>query len=224
MSEKANTPRKRLPAPEAKERILEAAQKRLAEDGPDGLRLQDVAADLGISHPAILHHFGSRDGLIRELERRAMRALQDDLLSASGPAGPAGPALSALDRVARTLGDEGHARVLAWWVLHRGADTEEALDWGMLRDLADGIHARQRELARSAGEPDPDPEDTVFVVRLAAAALFGEALLGDILSRSAGLDDPAAASREFRRWFAELLSGAQRDEAAADDDDPGGGA
>jgi AcrR family transcriptional regulator len=205
MSEKSTSPRKRLPAAEAQERILEAAQKRLAEDGPDGLRLQDVAADLGISHPAILHHFGNRDGLIRALEGRAMRALQDDLLSASDPMGPHGPALNALDRVARTLGDEGHARVLAWWVLHGGGGTDQAWDWGMLRDLADGIHARQAEAARAEGRPEPDPKETVFVVRLAAAALFGEALLGDILSRSAGMEDPAEASQEFRRWFAELL-------------------
>ncbi len=205
MSKKEPTARKRLPAAKAQERILEAAQKRLAEDGPDGLRLQDVAADLGISHPAILHHFGSRDGLITALERRAMRALQDDLLSASAPSGPSGHALGALDRVARTLGDEGHARVLAWWVLHRSGSREEALDWSMLRDLADGIHARQAENAQAEGKPEPDPKETVFVVRLAAAALFGEALLGDILSRSAGLDDPAEASREFRRWLAELL-------------------
>ena len=54
--------RRRLPADEAKTRILEAAQKRLTEGGPDAIRLQDLAADLGISHPAILHHFGSREG------------------------------------------------------------------------------------------------------------------------------------------------------------------
>ena len=198
------TRRRRRPAAEAQERILEAAQKRLAQDGPDGLRLQDVAADLGISHPAILHHFGNRNGLITALERRAMRALQDDLLSASAWAEPGGSAASALDRVARTLGDEGHARVLAWWVLH-GGGPEGELDWSMLRDLADGIHARRVASAKAEGNPEPDPEDTVFVVRLAAAALFGEALLGDILSRSAGLEDPAKASRDFRRWLAELL-------------------
>ena len=194
-----STRRRRLPAAEARERILQAAQKRLAEGGPDAVRLQEVATDLGISHPTILHHFGSRDGLMEALEERAMRALQDDLLAASGSAA------DSLERVARTMGDEGHARLLAWWVLHGGGPGDQ-FDWGMLRDLADGIHARRVESADDEGREPPDPEDTVFVVRLAAAALFGEALLGDILTHSAGLEDEAETSRRFRAWLAELLN------------------
>ena len=52
---------------EARRLILEAAQARIASTGPDGLRLQDIAADAGLSHPTILHHFGNREGLVREL-------------------------------------------------------------------------------------------------------------------------------------------------------------
>ncbi len=201
MSQKSDPPRRRrLAAPEARERILEAAQKRLAEGGPEAVRLQDVAADLGISHPAILHHFGSRDGLMTALENRAMQALQRDLLAASGSAA------DSLDRVARTLGDEGHARLLAWWVLGSGAPVEGS-EWSMLAELADGIHARRVATAEEAGEPAPSHEDTVFVVRLAASALFGEALLGELLTESAGLEDNAEVSRRFRLWLADLLQG-----------------
>ena len=42
---------------EAQRVILDAAEERLANGGPEALRLQDIAADVGISHPAILHHF-----------------------------------------------------------------------------------------------------------------------------------------------------------------------
>ena len=44
------------------------------------MRLQDVAADLGISHPAILHHFESREGLLQALALRAMEELNDGLV------------------------------------------------------------------------------------------------------------------------------------------------
>ncbi len=199
MSQKSQK-RRRLPAAEAQERILKAAGKRLAEGGPDAVRLQDVAQDLGISHPAILHHFGSRDQLMAQLEARGMRALQEDLLAASGTAE------DSLARVAQTLGDEGHARLLAWWVLH-GEGPEEATDWGMLQDIARGIHERRVEASTAAGTAAPSEEDTTWVVRLAAVALFGEALLGDILTKSAGLDDPEDASRRFRAWLAERLIG-----------------
>jgi AcrR family transcriptional regulator len=41
-----------------------------------GLRLQDIAADVGISHPAVLHHFGSREALVHAVIQRAILSLQ----------------------------------------------------------------------------------------------------------------------------------------------------
>ncbi len=190
--------RRRLPAAEAKERILEVAQKRLTEGGPEAIRLQEVASDLGISHPTILHHFGSREGLLLALERRAMSGLQRDLLE--GDRGYE----AALDRIDAVLGDQGYARLLAWWVLSRQGDAAED-DRGMLRHLADAVHAGRCEAARDAGRPEPTPEDTLFQVRLLAAATFGEALLGPLLTRSAGLEDDDDVRRRFRRWLARLL-------------------
>ena len=51
--------RVRRTAEAARAAILEAAEKRLAEAGPAGIRLQGVAADVGVSHPTVLHHFCS---------------------------------------------------------------------------------------------------------------------------------------------------------------------
>lgn len=197
----SRTPRKRLSAEEARERILEAAQKRLSEGGPDSIRLQDVAADLGISHPAILHHFGSREGLMHALEGRAMSALVEDLLA------PPGLAPGGLDRVAQTLGDEGHARLLAWWVMSKGSESEmPGGEWHMLRDLAAALQTEYEENAAAAGRAAPDPEQAIFAIRLAAAAMFGEALLGRLLTESAGLGDHDAATHRFRDWLSGLIS------------------
>src|SRR6516164_4639783 len=66
---------------EARRLILEAAQTRLATTGPQGLRLQDIAAAAGISHPLILHHFGSREGLVRALTQQAVAELRDKLVA-----------------------------------------------------------------------------------------------------------------------------------------------
>src|ERR1700761_5761457 len=54
-------------------------------DGPAGLRLQDVAKAAGGSHPTILHHFGSREGLVRALNFRAVESLKTQLLATLGP-------------------------------------------------------------------------------------------------------------------------------------------
>src|ERR1700756_4565384 len=67
---------------EARRLILETAQALIARTGPEGLRLQDIAAAAGISHPLILHHFGSREGLVRELTRQAVAELRDKLVAA----------------------------------------------------------------------------------------------------------------------------------------------
>ena len=61
---------------EARALILRAARERLSRTGPEGLRLQDIAADAGISHPSILHHFGNREGLVRALTREAAEELR----------------------------------------------------------------------------------------------------------------------------------------------------
>src|ERR1700683_1695598 len=67
---------------EARRLILEAAQAAIARTGPDGLRLQEIAAAAGISHPLILHHFGSRAGLLRALTNEAAIELKDKLVDA----------------------------------------------------------------------------------------------------------------------------------------------
>ena len=49
---------------EARARILDAAGEQLRISGPSGLRLDPIAEELGVSRQALLHHFGTRDGLI----------------------------------------------------------------------------------------------------------------------------------------------------------------
>src|SRR2546421_10348142 len=92
--------RSRRTAEEARRLILEAAEKRLIAGGPEALRLQDLARDVGISHPLILHHFGSREGLIGALIARRLEGLDD--LFRGGWTSPGPPAFAGiLGRLAR---------------------------------------------------------------------------------------------------------------------------
>ena len=56
-------PKKRRTADEARAAILDAAERILIETGPGAIRLQHVAELVGVSHPTVLHHFGTRDAL-----------------------------------------------------------------------------------------------------------------------------------------------------------------
>ena len=73
--------RPRRTAEEAHRRILDATERRLIDGGPEAVRLQDIAADVGISHPGILHHFGSRERLLAALAKRAIGNLERELLA-----------------------------------------------------------------------------------------------------------------------------------------------
>ena len=212
---KARTPRPGTPAPrrrrtaeEARHEILAAAQRRLAEGGPEAIRLQDIARDLGISHPTILHHFESREGLMQALGRSAMGALNADIMRAISDPDRATSPEAVLDRVFETLGESGHARLLAWSALtdfapQRARSTVPQEQ--VMRILADVVHRRLAEEARAAGGRTPPHEEADFTVRLVAAAMLGDALIGDVLSRSAGLPDGPLVQKRFRAWLARLL-------------------
>src|SRR5689334_19914867 len=105
---KAPDRRHRRTAEEARNEILDAAEKRLAELGPDGIRLQQIAADVGVSHPAILHHFQSREHLLREVVRRAIQSLEADIISAisTAPRDDEPPAAQVIESAHRVLVDK----------------------------------------------------------------------------------------------------------------------
>ena len=54
-------------------RILEAARGEFALRGFPAARLQDIAARAQLSHPTLLYHFGSKEGLYAAVIEQAMR-------------------------------------------------------------------------------------------------------------------------------------------------------
>src|SRR5256886_9207655 len=123
---------------EARRLILETAQALIARAGPEGLRLQEIAAAAGISHPLILHHFGSREGLVRALVQQAVAELRDKLVAAMGSAEYS--LEQELDQVFDAYRD-GLAQRLAW--LATIDPTGEAVGPAIMRDIADPLHARR---------------------------------------------------------------------------------
>lgn len=66
-------------AADVRTRILEVATRLFATRGFDGTAIQDIAAEVGITRPTLVYHFGSKDGLRDEVLDRLLGRWQDEL-------------------------------------------------------------------------------------------------------------------------------------------------
>lgn len=205
MNEKVDekTKRVRRTAEEAQRVILDAAEKRLVAHGPEGIRLQDIAKDVGISHPTILHHFESREGLVLALAQRVVAQLREELLAAfSGPETLHNDVHPILDRVFDVLSRQGHARLIGWMIL---GGTMPPPQVELLRELTDLIHPMRVAECNALKLVVPDRDDTMFVVMLGAVTAFGDGLFGPLVRASAGVANDPRIPQQFHSWFADLL-------------------
>jgi AcrR family transcriptional regulator len=200
--------RVRRSAEAARRAILAGAERRLLEAGPEGLRLQEIAADVGLSHPAILHHFGSREGLVQALVEHTMREVLEALTRvARAPrvrrATPLDRTLAYLEETSRVTSRGGYARLLAWLAVSRRG----------VRPLADGtaaalpraIHELRVRRRRAEGTHVPTFEDTLFVTVTIMFALVGESLFWRLLEGALGLPGDRGARARYLRWLARLV-------------------
>lgn len=187
--------RTRLPADQAKKLILEAAERHLAAHGPDGIRLTELAKELGISHPAILHHFGSRDGLVKAVVHKATSDLEKEIIAIiSQESEEEDRAARVIEGVFDLLADRRYARTLIWLQLSNVEEEADLAEHGkQLRRFADVIHAIRKDKL----DEEPSYEDTLFTVAMTSFAIFGASISP---VEQAGIDPKA-----YRAWFSKLV-------------------
>jgi AcrR family transcriptional regulator len=155
----------------ARENILVAAEALLREQGPQALKLTDVARAAGIAHATVLHHFGSIAEVQAALMEKMIRELVDELL-ASEPPGEDQMArvMSGSGRLFDVLGQKGAARLAAWLEM-----TGEARRLTMVHEAVSEV--AQRRTARDGASPEV-VEDLILVsiVLALGVGLFGASL------------------------------------------------
>ena len=178
---------------EARALILDAAEACMAKAGPAGLRLQEVAEVAGVSHPTILHHFESREGLIRAVHLNSLGQLREVLTAA----------MTGADAVAATFAAfrEGLAQRMLW-ILQSGPPPAGS-SLPIFEEMIDHLHAIRLRIARPGGIVDR--EDTRAMVHLTVVAAFGDAFIGQRLRRSQTPEADAEGAANFAEWFARLL-------------------
>ena len=132
---------------DARALILDAAETRMTVDGPAGLRLQDVARAAGVSHPTILHHFGSREGLVRALNQRSLESLRNSVLARLDNA------KSGDDSIKQTFAAyrDGVAQRLLWLIQSAAPETPGGLKF--FDEIAEALHALRVKFASPGTVP-----------------------------------------------------------------------
>ncbi|MGZ5930100.1 MAG: TetR/AcrR family transcriptional regulator [Rhizomicrobium sp.] len=185
---------------EARRLILEAAEAGMAAGGPAGLRLEMVAKAAGVSHPTILHHFGSREGLIQALNLRAIEQLRTVLIDVLGSS-PKGSenAITPIFAAYRN----GLAQRMVW-LMQSGSLVMGPAGLPMLDEMVLALHGLRERLAGPGAQVDI--ADTKAIVHLTTFAAFGDAILGKRLRRAPTPAEEIAQRQAFENWFSEFLN------------------
>lgn len=176
-------PRTRRTAEATRDALLDAAQALLVARGPDAITLDAVGAAIGVSRQAVLHHFGSRAGVLRAVVERSWKGLFADLATLSRTEGRSADTF--VDRVDDVARRRGNARLGAWLLLSGEGLPDEVFE-GALQGL-------------------PTDRDAAFELLLIGSALFGDAIFGTRLRQALGLAEGEDEREEFRRWLVKRL-------------------
>ena len=186
--------RQRLTATEARRRILDAAERQLAESGVEGVRIQEIAGELGVVPATILHHFGSRDRLLDELMLHGAGKLDarlDELIAAAEPD---------LERVAMELFELYESRGYAsLFMALSSARKRSGRRRPAFRSLLDAILAERTLRGRKHRER---AAEALLALNLVA---FADALVGRQMRQAVGLPDDEGSRARFRSFVGRLV-------------------
>lgn len=135
--------RRRLPT-EARQEILDAAQRVFADAHPDAVGLKEVAEDAGVSHALVTHYFGTFGGLVDAVLEQRVQALRERMLARMAEPGALSRPADLLTMLFDSLEEPVYKR-LWMWVL--ATERAAAQDFFPLREQGLRLIAEQLALA-----------------------------------------------------------------------------
>lgn len=180
--------------------LRSATAELIAEKGPAGFSLREVARRAGVSHAAPAHHFGDAGGMLTSLAAEGFAILADAMVQAVEGIDDAGERLRRMTTAYRETADRhpGHLAVMSRPELLDGADH----DLLMQRGRADAALQRAVTMVRDQRNPSLDVDAaTAFcwaVIRGVAGAdhvladRFSAFMVDGLASRKE--NDPAEAT------------------------------
>ncbi|HEY5935864.1 MAG TPA: TetR family transcriptional regulator, partial [Kofleriaceae bacterium] len=119
-------PRRRRSPEQAREELLDAAERVFVEFQPDQVGLKDVAREAGVSHALITHYFGTYAGLIEAALERRVRGLRESTLARLREAGALSRPNELLAALFRALADPVHLRLSKWMMASERPNAAQA--------------------------------------------------------------------------------------------------
>jgi AcrR family transcriptional regulator len=177
--------------------IRASARKLIAERGPAGVALRDIASDAGVNFGLVYHYFGTKEQLLNDVYAQAAANAAIRL----GEVEHLDDALAVL----MTLGDGTTARLVAWAVLD-GIDPTELFSVSpALALLADLV----RRDAADAGNKVTAEEARVFAAMAMVIAL-GWRLFGPLALTVAGAasHDPQRYAKQVQAYVRQFATAA----------------
>jgi AcrR family transcriptional regulator len=188
----------RLPDSDVRARAIAAATRLFAARGFDGTALQDIADEVGVTKPAVLHHFASKEHL-RQAVLDAMLAhwqavLPRLLLAATGSGDRFDAVFGELHRF--FAADADRARIVLREALDRPAELRKLLR-GPVRPWLGAVAAYVRA-GRQNGRHYADVDDEAYVVHVLQLVITAAAA-GGVTSSLLDHDSRARCDRELAR-------------------------
>jgi AcrR family transcriptional regulator len=195
-----------IPAGERREQILDATLRLLARTSIDALTTRDLAAELGVSQPALFRHFVSREALLLAVVAHARASLERIAVGIVDGPGPAAAQLRALGEalLAHVERSPGLPRLLFASASPAAGPVREALRGVVSMQaalVAELCRQGQREGALAAAI-DADHAATLFI-----GMIQGLVLRWEIAAR----EEPLAArfAPLFELWLHGVAAGAR---------------
>ncbi|MBI1399703.1 TetR/AcrR family transcriptional regulator [Hyphomonas sp.] len=186
MSISKSTPPRIRRSPEAsRENILIAAERLLVGQGPQSLRLADVAKEAGVANATVLHHFGTIDGVQAALMEKMIAELVSGLMAMDVPDDPRAARAAAIQNLFDAFETKGAARLAAWLEL-----TDESRRLRTVREAVQTV-IRLKIGAEEADEARLEDAILVSVILAIGVGLFGPTL-SELLGKPRGRARAAA--------------------------------
>jgi AcrR family transcriptional regulator len=168
-------PRVRRSPEASRDNILVAAERLLVRQGPQSLRLADVAREAGVANATVLHHFGTIDSVQTALMEKMIVELVSGLMAMDVPEDPRTARAAGLQNLFDAFETKGAARLAAWLEL-----TDESRRLSTVRD------AVQTVVRKKIGASEADEGRLEDVVLISVILAIGVGLFGPTLSELLG--------------------------------------